>query len=73
MLNEIEKKGCYKILELLSLDSLISLTDTVTGKVVTVESKEGLYPAVLLGALVISTFRVRHLLSNSTLSAFQKH
>lgn len=52
MLDEIEKKGCCKILELLSLDNLISLTDTVTGKVVTVESKDGLY---LSGFLYVGT------------------
>lgn len=42
MLDGTEKKECLKILALLSYDNLVSLTDTVTGKVVAVENREGL-------------------------------
>jgi hypothetical protein len=43
MMDDFEKKECLKILDLLTLDNLLSLTDTVTGRVVTVENKEGMY------------------------------
>ena len=42
MMDDFEKKECLKILNLLTVDNLLSLTDTVTGRVVTVESKEGI-------------------------------
>ena len=42
-MDDFEKKECLKILDLLTLDNLLSLTDTVTGRVVTVENKEGMY------------------------------
>lgn len=41
MMDDFEKNECLKILELLTIDNLLSLTDTVTGRVVTVEKKEG--------------------------------
>ena len=41
-MDDLEKGECLKILDLLTVDNLLSLTDTVTGRVVTVESKEGI-------------------------------
>jgi hypothetical protein len=42
-MDDFEKKECLKILDLLTVENLLSLTDTVTGRVVTVENKEGIY------------------------------
>ena len=42
MMDDLEKSECLKILDLLTVDNLLSLTDTVTGRVVTVESKAGI-------------------------------
>jgi hypothetical protein len=40
-MDDFERGECLKILDLLTHDNLISLTDTVTGRVVTAENKEG--------------------------------
>lgn len=42
-MDDFERKELKKILDLLTLDSLTSLTDTVTGRVVTAENKEGTF------------------------------
>ncbi|XP_028398963.1 uncharacterized protein C3orf38 homolog [Dendronephthya gigantea] len=47
-MDDFEKKECLQILDLLTLDNLLSLTDTVTNRVVSAENKEEALSAIML-------------------------
>ena len=48
-MDDFEKTECFKILDLLTLDNLLSLTDTVTNRVVSVENREGIHKIIRIG------------------------
>lgn len=64
MLSEVEKNGIRSLLERLEKPDLISLTDTVTNRAVTVDTSEGKnHRAVLFTGLTLVNMCATHEIS----------
>lgn len=65
-LSETERAGCIKILNLMSKVDLLSLSDTVTNKLIVVENAKGMFLVCITERVSYDTHRFPSDLTNKT-------